>query len=107
MHPGAGKKNERYIWREAPYPGGQCVAAVYPGITGEDERALDYPWHSRQEAADANAALIVAAPDLLDALKDPCMMPALEAWAKSRNANAVRCLENARAAIAKAEGGTL
>lgn len=39
---------------------------------------------------------------LLAALLDPCMMPALEAYAASGNANAVRCLENARAAVASA-----
>jgi hypothetical protein len=39
---------------------------------------------------------------LLAALLDPCMMPALEAYAASKNANAVRCLENARAAVANA-----
>ncbi|MCK9628980.1 MAG: hypothetical protein M0R37_10365 [Bacteroidales bacterium] len=41
---------------------------------------------------------------MYEALNDPCMMPALEAWAKGKNANAVRCLENARAALAQAEG---
>jgi hypothetical protein len=39
---------------------------------------------------------------LLAALLDPCMIPALEAYAAGKNANAVRCLENARAAIAAA-----
>ena len=99
LHPGAGKKSERYIWREAPYPGGQCVAAVYPGITGEDERALDYPWSSRQEAADANAALIAAAPDLLAACH--------AALAYLDDEDSAGLVAEIAAAVAKAEGRTL
>lgn len=43
-----------------------------------------------------------AVPPMLAALADPCMLPALEALAKGRNANAVRCLDNARKALALA-----
>ena len=44
----------------------------------------------------------IPAENLLAVLLDPCMIPALEAYAAGKNANAVRCLENARAAITAA-----
>lgn len=49
--------------------------------------------------ADANAALIAAAPDLLDALQ---MMMTFEVVIRENRPSAVYTIENARAAIAKA-----
>ena len=68
-----------------------------------DSRGKFVPGHDEKMAAYIAHACNLY-PELVEALRDPCMMPALEAWAKGCNANAVRCLENARAALAKCEG---
>lgn len=69
LMPLAGKDGMRYVWREAPYPGGECIARVSAAITSQDEKTLGYPWCDRQENAEANARLIAAAPELYEMLK--------------------------------------
>jgi L-alanine-DL-glutamate epimerase-like enolase superfamily enzyme len=76
-------------------------------ITTEDERYGDghiqiceLPFHHHDEENEANARLIAAAPDLLEALKD-----IVEFWDSIVPTDAVNQMHiNARAAIAKATG---
>lgn len=57
---------------------------------------------SRQDEYDANARLIAAAPDLLEALK--AVLP--EGWGDDDTMDHIPGVKQARAAIAKALGGT-
>jgi hypothetical protein len=56
-----------------------------------------------EESADANARLIAAAPDLLEACKALIELPEIHEALKSGRARTIEPLHMARAAIAKAE----
>ena len=75
--------------------------------------AARMPWPNRAMESEANARLIVSAPDLLEALKDAAAMiedhyrQALGLASKAKKDKACRehvVIAKARAAIAKAEG---
>ena len=83
-------------------------AAIVVGMTPSISLVSDptSPWFEEGES-EANARLIAAAPDLLEALKAlvDISKPMREEWLNDPSfLEARRCYENAQAAIAKAEG---
>ena len=79
-----------YVWTDRPYPRGNCIAVVYEECIGEIE---------------ANAALVAAVPDLLDAAKPICewLGAFLDRGEQLGNLD-MNSISTLRAAIAKVEG---
>lgn len=85
-----------------------CYAMSNPSSLSVRNGGDSKPIHSQHEMADANAHLIAAAPDLLEALKDIVGMSSAFASATSgqpfTHQAACYVIDKARVAIAKAEG---
>jgi hypothetical protein len=93
-------------WVAQTHPEGAGPDAVYTtaGIKVAYCMAMFGRPHVKREEWNANARLISAAPDLLDALSDFMVNPAFQV-AVGGNPNAVEAMmERARTAIAKARG---
>jgi hypothetical protein len=94
-----------WTYAYAPYvtQGGMELPAFE--IHGEGEKVCDTVEDQPIEAQEANARLIAAAPDLLDALQDLVGRDEKEARECGFTDDEMTWLEDARRAIAKAKGG--